>query len=197
MSRKNKNQDNLKAFDGQRDDEQLILVFRRHMIAMRKGFYLLLIPFALSAIPPLIWQSQLELFLLPIAGLVLGVVLFSYQFIMWYFTVFVLTDQRLRQVTQHGFFGSDVVELKLSKIHNISYNIPGMSGELFGFGSIVIQTYVGDLTIRNVEHPQKIYNLLQDAVEDAERGVNEEAYIETETLEEEREAESDNQRNGR
>lgn len=197
MSRKNKQQDAGKIFDGQRDGEELILVFRRHMIAMRKGFYMLLIPFALSSIPPLIWQTQLELFLLPVVGLVLGLLLFSYQFLMWYFTVFILTDQRLRQVTQHGFFGTDVVELKLSKIHNISYNVPGMSGEIFGFGTIVIQTYVGDLTIRNVEHPQKIYNLLQDAVEDAERGVNEEAYIEDQTIEEEREAESDNQRNGR
>lgn len=197
MSHKNKQQDTGKAFDGQREGEELILVFRRHIIAMRKGFYLLLVPFALSSIPPLIWQTQLELFLLPIAGLTVGLLLFAYQFLMWYFTVFILTDQRLRQVTQHGFFGSDVVELKLSKIHNISYNVPGMSGELFGFGTIVIQTYVGDLTIRNVEHPQKIYNLLQDAVEDAERGVNEEAYIEDQSIEEEREAESDNQRNGR
>lgn len=192
-----KNNSSSKSFDGQRDDEQLLLVFRRHMIAMRKGFYMLLVPFALSSIPPLIWQTQLELFLLPIAGLVLGLILFSYQFVMWYFTVFILTDQRLRQVTQHGFFGSDVVELKLSKIHNISYNIPGISGELFGFGTIVIQTYVGDLTIRNVEHPQKIYNTLQDAVEDAERGVNEEAYIEDEEAEETSEANSDNQRDGR
>jgi len=192
-----KNSSSSKSFDGQRDDEQLLLVFRRHMIAMRKGFYMLLVPFALSSIPPLIWQTQLELFLLPIAGLVLGLILFSYQFVMWYFTVFILTDQRLRQVTQHGFFGSDVVELKLSKIHNISYNIPGISGELFGFGTIVIQTYVGDLTIRNVEHPQKIYNTLQDAVEDAERGVNEEAYIEDEEAEESSEANSDNQRDGR
>jgi len=192
-----KNNSSSKSFDGQRDDEQLLLVFRRHMIAMRKGFYMLLVPFALSSIPPLIWQTQLELFLLPIAGLVLGLILFSYQFVMWYFTVFILTDQRLRQVTQHGFFGSDVVELKLSKIHNISYNIPGISGELFGFGTIVIQTYVGDLTIRNVEHPQKIYNTLQDAVEDAERGVNEEAYIEDEEAEESSEANSDNQRDGR
>lgn len=196
MSRKNKN-DPSKAFDGQRDGEELILVFRRHMIAMRKGFYMLLIPLVIACIPPLIWQTQLELFLLPVGGFVLGLILFSYQFIMWYFTVFILTDQRLRQVTQHGFFGSDVVELKLSKIHNISYNIPGMSGELFGFGTIVIQTYVGDLTIRNVEHPQKIYNLLQDAVEDAERGVNEETYVETEAFEEEREAESDHQRDRR
>lgn len=169
----------VKSFDGQRDDEVVIKVFRRHIIAMRKGFYGLLIPLALSSIPPLIWQANLELFLLPIAGLVLGIIIFSYHFIIWYYTIFVLTNQRLRQITQRGFFGSDVVELKLSKIHNISYNIPGFSGEMFGFGTIVIQTYVGDLVINNVEHPDKIYNILQDATDMAERGVNEEAQIDT------------------
>lgn len=151
-------------FDGQRDGEELLFVFRRHMIAMRKGFYLLLIPFAVSSIPPLIWQTNLELFLLPIAGLVFGLLLFSYHFIMWYFTIYIVTDQRLRQITQRGFFGKDVVELRLSKIQNISYNIPGFSGEIFGFGTIVIQTFVGDLVINKVEHPDKIYNKLQDAV---------------------------------
>lgn len=151
-------------FDGQRDGEELLFVFRRHIIAMRKGFYLLLIPFAISAIPPLIWQTQLELFLLPIGGLVLGLVLFSYHYLMWYFTVYIVTDQRIRQITQRGFFGKDVVELRLSKIQNISYNVPGLSGELFGFGTIVIQTFVGDLVIHNVEHPDQIYNKLQDAV---------------------------------
>lgn len=167
-----------KAFEGQRDGEEIIRIFRRHIIAMRKGFYCLLVPLALSSIPPLIWQANLELFLLPIAGLGLGLLLFAYHFIIWRYTVFVLTNQRLRQITQKGFFGTDVVELKLSKIHNISYNIPGFSGEMFGFGTIVIQTYVGDLVINNVEHPEKIYNLLQDATEAAERGIDEEASIE-------------------
>lgn len=154
-------------FDGQRDGEKLLLVFRRHIIAMRKGFYMLLIPFALSSIPPLIWQTNLKLFLLPIAGLTLGLILFAYHFIMWYFTIYIVTDQRIRQVTQKGFFGKDVVELRLSKIQNISYTVPGFSGEIFGFGTIVIQTYVGDLVIHKVEHPEKIYNQLQDAVQDA------------------------------
>jgi uncharacterized membrane protein YdbT with pleckstrin-like domain len=151
-------------FDGQRDGEELLFVFRRHIIAMRKGFYLLLVPFVVSSIPPLIWQNNLELFLLPIAGLVLGLLLFSYHFIMWYFTIYIVTDQRIRQITQRGFFGKDVVELRLSKIQNISYNIPGFSGEIFKFGTIVIQTFVGDLVIHKVEHPDKIYNKLQDAV---------------------------------
>jgi len=154
-------------FDGQRDDETLLFVFRRHMVAMRKGFYMLLIPLVISCIPPLIWQTDLELFLLPVAGLVIGLILFTYRFIMWYFTLYIVTDQRIRQITQHGFFGKDVVELRLSKIQNISYNIPGLSGELFGFGTIVIQTFVGDLVIHKVEHPDQIYNKLQDAVSSA------------------------------
>jgi uncharacterized membrane protein YdbT with pleckstrin-like domain len=164
MTKQQKVDESQLDFDGQRDGEQLLFVFRRHIIAMRKGFYLLLIPFAVSSIPPLIWQTNLELFLLPIAGLVIGLVLFSYHFIMWYFTVYIVTDQRLRQITQRGFFGKDVVELRLSKIQNISYNIPGFSGEVFGFGTIVIQTFVGDLVINKVEHPDQIYNKLQDAV---------------------------------
>jgi uncharacterized membrane protein YdbT with pleckstrin-like domain len=154
-------------FEGQRPGEEVLFVFRRHIIAMRKGFYLLLIPLVITSIPPLIWQTNLELFLLPLGGLVLGLILFSYHLVMWYFTIYLVTNQRIRQVTQKGIFGKDVVELRLSKIQNISYNIPGFSGEVFGFGTIVIQTFVGDLVIRYVEHPEKTYNKLQNAVSSA------------------------------
>ena len=155
-------------FEGQRPGEQVLFVFRRHIIAMRKGFYLLLVPLLITAIPPLIWQQNLSLFLLPLGGLLLGLLLFSYQFVMWYFTVYIVTDQRIRQMVQKGFFGRNVVELRLSKIQNISYNIPGFSGELFHFGTIVIQTIVGDLVIHKVERPEEIYYKLQDAVDAAE-----------------------------
>lgn len=161
---KHTQEEGIRAFDGQRDGEELLFVFRRHIIAMRKGFYCLLIPLLITCIPPLIWQSNLELFLLPIGGLALGLILFSYHFLMWYYTYYIVTDQRIRQVTQRGFFGKDVVDLRLSKVQNISYNIPGLSGELFQFGTIVIQTFVGDLVIQKVEHPDRIYNQLQDAV---------------------------------
>jgi len=160
-------------FDGQREGEELLFVFRRHIIAMRKGFYLFLIPFAVSALPVFFWPSTLEIYYIPLAGFLIGLVLFLYHFLMWYYTIYIVTNQRIRQITQHGFFGKDVVELGLSKIQNISYNIPGLSGELFGFGTIVIQTYVGDLIINKAEHPEKIYNKLQDAVAAASQEGNE------------------------
>lgn len=160
-----------KAFDGQRDGEELLFVFRRHIIAMRKGFYCLLVPMTLGAVPFLIWQTHLELLWAFLGSFIFGLILFFYHFLMWYYTYYIVTDRRIRQVTQKGFFGKDVVELQLRKVQTISYNVPGFTGEMFKFGTIVIQTFVGDLIIKNVEHPDEIYNKLQDAVELAsERG---------------------------
>jgi uncharacterized membrane protein YdbT with pleckstrin-like domain len=164
-------------FEGQREDEELLFIFRRHIIAMRKGFYLLLIPFTVSALPVFLWPTVLEVYWSPLVGFIIGLVLFFYHFLMWYYTIYIVTNQRLRQVTQKGFFGKDVVELGLSKVQSISYNVPGFSGEIFGFGTIVIQTIVGDLIINKVEHPEKIYNKLQNAVAAVEdtQAVNEKA----------------------
>lgn len=171
MSKEDKQLD----FEGQREGEELLFIFRRHIIAMRKGFWLFLIPFAISALPVFIWPTVLQVYWSPVIGFGLGLVLFLYHFLMWYYTVYIVSDQRLRQVSQKGFFGKDVVELGLSKIQSISYNVPGFSGEVLGFGTIVIQTFVGDLVINKVEHPEQIYNKLQDAVAAAEgkQGSNE------------------------
>lgn len=155
------------AFDGQREGEEVVLVFRRHIIALRKGFYSILIPFALASIPTLINPGELMFFYIAMGGFAFGVVLFFYHWIGWYFTVFILTDQRLRQSTQRGIFGKSVIDLPVSKIQNISYTIPGLSGELFGFGTIVIQTYVGDLILDLIHHPSEVYNKLQDVAANA------------------------------
>jgi hypothetical protein cdiviTM7_03058 len=166
-----------RQFDGQRDGERLLFVFRRHIIAMRKGFYLLLGSMALGSLPFLIWQDNLNLLWVFMGSFLVGLTLFFYHFLMWFYTYYIVTDQRIRQITQHGFFGKDVIELKLSKIQNISYNIPGFSGEMFKFGTIVIQTFVGDLVIKNVEHPDNIYNKLQDAVELASKKEGEDGLV--------------------
>lgn len=155
-------------FEGLHNSEKVLLVFRRHIIAMRKGFYSLLIPMTIGALPFLIWQTNLDLLWIFVGGFALGLILFVYHFLMWFYTVYVVTNERIRQITQRGFFGRDVVEISLDKVQSISYNIPGFSGEVFKFGTIIMRTYVGDLVIRLVEHPSEIYNKLQDAVHEAE-----------------------------
>ena len=154
----------MERFPGQRENEQVLFVFRRHIIAMRRGFYALAIPFVISSVPFLLMPDTLWLFWVAMGGLGFGLLLFFYHWIGWFYSIFIVTNQRIQQTSQSGVFGKTVIDLSLSKIQNISYNVPGLAGELFKFGTIIIQTYVGDLVIRNVEHPDSIYNKLQDAV---------------------------------
>ena len=131
---------------------------------MRRGFYGLAIPFTVGSIPYLLMPNTLWLLWGPIVGFGIGLTLFFYHWIGWYYSVFIVTNQRLQQTSQTGVFGKSVIDLSLSKIQNISYNIPGFSGEVLGFGTIVLQTYVGDLIIDKVHKPEEIYNKLQEAV---------------------------------
>jgi len=155
------------AFSGQHADEELQFVFRRHIIAMRKGFYGLLIPLAIGSVPFLIWQDNVALLWLPVIGLAIGFLIFFYHWIGWYFSIFIVTNERIRQASQHGLFGKTVIDLNLDKVQNISYNIPGFWGEFLGFGTIVLQTIVGDMVIAKVAHCEKVYNQLAEAIRTA------------------------------
>lgn len=94
----------------------------------------------------------------------MGLILWLYYYVLWYFTVYIVTNERIRQVSQKSFFSKSVIDLDLDRVENISYNVPGFFGSLFGYGTIIIQTLVGDLTISYVSKPEKIYNRLQNTL---------------------------------
>src|SRR5690349_16268370 len=102
-----------KLFPEQHDDETVQFIFRRHIIAMRKGFYLLAIPFVIASVPFLLIPEQLWLFWVAIGGLGVGLILFFYHWIGWYYSIFIVTDRRIQQTSQSGLFGKSVIDLNL------------------------------------------------------------------------------------
>ena len=74
----------------------------------------------------------------------------------WHYSVFVVTDKRFIQITQKGFFHRSVVDMGLNQIQMVNYEIAGLQETLLGFGTIMMQTFVGDLVIHYIHHPQKI-----------------------------------------
>jgi hypothetical protein len=79
-----------------------------------------------------------------------------YAWIGWYFSVYVVTSQRFIQINQKGLWKRSMVDIGLDKIQTISYEISGLQETLLGFGTIVIQTYVGELVIHDVHKPRHI-----------------------------------------
>ena len=154
-------------FKGQREGEEFLFMFRKHIIAMRKGFYLFLGVFAISCLPTffmLTSDNLMNALWVACGGFLVGLMLFLYHFMLWYYSIYIVSNQRIRQITQKGFFGRRMMDLPLSKIQSVNFEIPGFFGDIFHFGTINIFTIVGDLEIKNVDKPSYVYNRLQDAM---------------------------------
>lgn len=155
-------------FEGQREGEEVELVFRRHILTAWRGLFGLVLMGAIGFVPMLIWRENQELFFLWLGFLAIGLVYALNVYMKWYFSYFLVTNQRLRQVKQEGFFRKEVVDLGLDKILTIKYKT-GVLGGIFGYGTLTLQTQVGETVITMVRKPQKIYNILQDLANKAGR----------------------------
>jgi len=151
-----------KYFADQFDDEEVLFVFRHHPIVMRKGLVLGMLGPLIGIIPAAINPNLgFGVFFGGLAvGVILGLLLFAPSWIGWHFSVFILTDQRFIQITQKGMFHRSVGDLGLEQIQSINYEVAGLQETLLGFGTIKMQTYVGDLVIKDVHHPAKIQKKL-------------------------------------
>lgn len=151
-----------KYFQDQFDDEEVLFVFHKHPIVMRKGLVLGMLGPLIGILPAAI-KPELgftAFFGGLAAGCLLGLLLFAPSWIGWHFSVFILTDQRFIQITQKGLFHRSVADLGLQQIQSVNYEVSGLQETMLGFGTIKMQTYVGDLTIHNVHRPAKIQKKL-------------------------------------
>src|SRR5690606_33232090 len=92
-------------------------------------------------------------FLSLLASLVLSIIIFLPSWIMWFYSYFLVTDQRFIQISRKGLFNKTVVDMNLNQIQSMNYQVAGFVATTLGFGTIMIQTYMGDLVIHEVHHP--------------------------------------------
>lgn len=165
-----------KYFKDQFDDEEVLFIFRKHPVVMRKGLILGSLG-PLAGVIPSALKPELGfgLFFGGLAGgFILGALLMFPAWLGWFYSIFIVTDQRLIQITQKGLFHRSVVDLGLNQLQMVNYEIAGIQETLLGYGTIMIQTYVGDLIIHDVHHPAKIQKKFQEVLRD--KGISNSAY---------------------
>lgn len=155
-----------KYFADQFDDEEVLYVFRKHPVVMRKGLVIGMLAILLGTLPTAIKPSLgFGWFFGGVGiGFAIGIILFLPYWISWFYSVFIVTDQRLIQISQKGLFHRSVVDMRLSQIQMINYQVSGLQETLLGFGTIMMQTLVGDLVIHEIHHPAKIQKKLLEVL---------------------------------
>lgn len=171
---KTKDMDHKKGhFKEQFDDEETLLVFRKHPIVMRKGLILasfgtlvgpvitLVLTYVDKNNPP----TLTFFFLSMLASFGLAAVLIFPWWVKWYFSVYVMTNKRFMQQNR-SLLQVNVVDIGLDQIQMINYQVVGLEETVLHFGTIIVQTYVGDLVIKQVHHPEhiqaKMVHILRD-----------------------------------
>lgn len=171
------NDEPVRYFKEQFDDEEVLLVFRKHALVMRKGLIFasigLLLPMLYILALTQVYANNPEklpsvgsFYVALGVGLILALLIMVPYWISWYYSVYIVTNQRLIQITQKGFFHRSMVTLGLEQIQMVNYEISGLEQTLLGFGTIGVQTYVGSLTIHDVHHPAKIQKKLLHILRD-------------------------------
>jgi hypothetical protein len=149
-------------FEGQLEGEEVLLVFRRHPVVMRKGLILMAVTLLIGALIGFFLSNSATTlnefyskFLIPVGiGFSFGLIFLMYYWIGWYFTLSIVTDKRMLQIHQEGIFKRrSVNDINLNRILSINYEQKGLLESMLGFGTIIVQTLVGDLVVHKISHP--------------------------------------------
>lgn len=164
----------------QKENEEIKITLRRHWSCM-----IGLSVFAVvMSILPIIMYFILDSYIHLTNGFynlfVLGMGLYymfvcTLAFIGWldyYLDVAVITNERVVDIDQEGFFNRKISELYLSDVEDVTGTIKGALGTFLDFGDVTVQSAgnQAEFILDKVPHPYKITKLIIDLHQDCLQG---------------------------
>ncbi|MBN2087914.1 PH domain-containing protein [Candidatus Peregrinibacteria bacterium] len=143
------------TFPGQRPDEKVLMVIRKHPIV----YIRIVMAFIVTAVIPLmifliLWfryysfsghlTVSISISLMACAFLLIGLLITAIAWLNEEFDLFILTDERLIDITQVSFLKRTVASTPLKQIQDTTSNVDGVLATLLNYGNIEVQTAAGD-----------------------------------------------------
>ena len=153
-------------------NEQVIKKVRRHKIVL---IFNSLFAIFFVLIPPVIYGfvqgnivlkgNNLAFFLMIYFSILLFVwIVFFKRWTDYYLDVLLITNKRVIDIDQRGFFNRDVATITLEKIQDVSVNVNGIIATFLSFGTLTIQS-AGEMTefiIHDIPEPNEIKALIYE-----------------------------------
>ena len=161
-------------FETQDRDEQVLLLLRRHFITNLGWIVTTMVMLFVPAL-----GSIFELGFLPanfwfVGTLFWYVFVFGYAFeafLVWYFNVYIVTDERVIDYDFYSLLYKRVSAAKIEDIQDVTYEMGGVASNLVNYGNVFIQTAAESLEIdfHEVPNPDLVVKLLNELILEEER----------------------------
>jgi len=168
-------------FRGQKNDETIITVVRRHWFNILQQlfliFFMVAILFGSLIYFPILFPvlntapaHNLFIFLENSFALITWIIFFLI-WIDYYFDVWIITTHRIVNINQRGLFIRTISELEFDKIQDVTTEVKGAISTFLNFGDVFIQT-AGEkerFIFRQVSNPYAIKDLIMNLEEKEEK----------------------------
>lgn len=152
------------------EGERIIDVIKQHPLSKT---HLILIAVILFLVPIFFMYYLFSLgnlgVTIYISILLLAVYFSIREYIVWTNNVFILTNKKIVDINQRGFFTKIVSEVSYKKVLDVSYITKGIINYIFGFGSIIVKTSVPGLSLK-IEYVGNVKNKNGQIIELVEKG---------------------------
>lgn len=157
------------------ENEQVLLILHRHwfVFALQATavFVVTLFPFFLFPILPI--DAELFWFFAAIYWLFLAAFLLV-AWIEYWLDMWIITSERIIDIEQRSLFSREVSEFLLSRVQDVTVEVPNLVATVLRYGNIVIQT-AGEksFTIREIPHVEQAKEIILEQcrkINDPNRG---------------------------
>ncbi len=86
------------------------------------------------------------------------------KFLMWFFNIYIVTDERVIDVDFYNLLFKRISEAKLENIEDITFSNSGILQSIIDYGEVRIQTAaeIPQIEFENVPHPEKVAKFLSE-----------------------------------
>ncbi|MBI4100674.1 PH domain-containing protein [Candidatus Microgenomates bacterium] len=136
------------CFKNQDPDEEVLILLRRHWVTnvpwITFGIFMFLVPAILTLVnvflginfdisSSTIWIARIFWYLVTFGYLLIN-------FLIWYFNVHLVTNERLVDIDFHNLLYKEVSSAQLDKIQAVTFKMGGVVRHIFNYGDVFIQT---------------------------------------------------------
>jgi hypothetical protein len=159
--------------------EKIVKILRKDIFVLFSHFVLIIVLLGLPALVGfvalnlypnlLVGEISYPLIVVAISGYILFIWLFSFfTFIDYYLDMWIITNRRIIDVKQEGFFSRTVAELKISKIQDVASELKGVWQFIFHYGNVYVQTAgeVQRFVFKEIPNPEKVRDIVIKLVEE-------------------------------
>lgn len=167
-------------FDGQNKGENIVLILRQHPVTYLPQMLfvialiviLVLLNFSWDTINSILGVNFAFIVGLNIFAIILIITTAFFSFIKWFYTVNIVTDERIVDLDFNNIMSHKYSEAQLERLEDVTHNVNKFLGLVFDFGTVVIQTAGSkpEFQFENVPRPRDVQDTLLDLLEMKQKG---------------------------